>query len=139
MKLELRIMESTNSVSVTVWQSAEACVSCRNFSKMSCGRVKRTLRGELSGLISNLTTQLISHDSGSCDNSHDWQTPISPEIVMARRWQETQQSDLVVFCMPRMVPEIVAAVLTSCSAGTREVVNGRHCVAVNSSEQGVFK
>ena len=75
MKLELRIMESTNSASVTVAKSAEACVSCSNFSKMSCGRVKRTLRGELSGLISNLTTQLISHDSGSCDNSHDWQTP----------------------------------------------------------------
>jgi hypothetical protein len=121
-------MESTNSASVTVAKSAEACVSCRNFSKMSCGRVKRTLRGEL-----------ISHDSGSCDNSHDWQTPISPEIVMARRWQETQQSDLVVFCTARMVSEIVAAVLTSCSAGTRGVVNGRHCVAVNSSEQGVFK
>ena len=106
MKLELRIMESTNSASVTVAKSAEACMSCRKFSKMSCGRVKRTLRGELSGLISNLTTQLISHDSGSCDNSHDWQTAISPEIVMARRWQETQQSDLVVFCTPRMVPEI---------------------------------
>jgi hypothetical protein len=105
-------MESTNSASVTVAKSAEACVSCSNFSKMSCGRVKRTLRGELSGLISNLTTQLISHDSGSCDNSHDWQTPRLSKVRGSWFLEATD------FCNPqgRQIHRCIFAPVTSVNA-----------------------